>query len=138
MTTMTVVTTPPTEAEIREAITEGLPPVGQPDEILMHLDAPEWMTDAMDPLTDSDQAHIRGGWAEGFWPQEDHPGTLWADLTKAEIDELHAAIENVYRRALAAAVRELIEGGVAVGLAFAAAHPDVPRGRWQSKKAAAA
>jgi hypothetical protein len=114
----------PTEAEIREAIAEGF------DSLV--VDHPDGIWDALAPINDSDQALVRAGWVEGFYPPEDHPGTLWADLRASESEELHAATGEV----LAAALRDYLEaareGAIAAAVRFAEAHPDIPRGAWRS------
>ena len=82
---------------------------------------------AATPLLDSDMASIRGGWLDGYYPAADHPGTIWAQLSREEVDELYnrvtAAARRIQRQAREAAVQALVE----IGLAFAEAHPDVPR-----------
>ncbi|HUQ44619.1 MAG TPA: hypothetical protein VM451_09465 [Candidatus Limnocylindria bacterium] len=117
--------TAPTEAEIREAIEPEWPvdTVG---------DAPEWVYEGLGPILDSDQALVRAVWVEGYNPMRPHPGTLWADMTKAEADELHAAISVVVDEAAMTFQRSVLEGAVRAAVAFAEKHPDVPRGHWKA------
>lgn len=114
--------TTPTEAQIREAI-------GSPDH-LVDADMTRDLRATIAPLLDSDQALVRAGWMEDFYPDVDHPGTLWADLRPSETEELHDAIHGAIRAVERIAADMLVERLVAVGLAFAAAHPDIPRGHW--------
>lgn len=117
--------TAPTEAEIRESILEGL------GDGSMSADDFAGLIDAFRPILDSDMARVRAGWDPDFHPYEDHPGTLWADLTRDEVDELQGAMHYVLHRVTREATQALVEGCIAAAVAFAEAHPDVPRGRWQ-------
>lgn len=114
--------TAPTEAEIREAL-------GDPDRIA-RADMDRDVRDAIAPLIDSDQALVRAVWTEDFNPGRDHPGTLWADMRPSEAEELHDAIFAAIREVEREAAVKLIDRVAAVGLAFAEAHPDIPRGHW--------
>lgn len=114
--------TAPTEAEIRAAI--------DVDEI--DFDEAIYGAAAFRAITDSDQALTRRGWAEGFHPVPDHPGTLWADLTDEEDRELREAVEAAADAVIADTRRRLVNGVAAAVLAFAESHPDIPRGRWKS------
>jgi len=118
----TVATHPPTEAEIRAAITERVRyAMGNIWETLSN-------SNALDPITDSDMALTRRGWADGFHPQAGHPGTLWADLTAEESEELNSVFSAAVDPAQLAKV--ITESVVAAALAFAERHPDIPRGAW--------
>jgi hypothetical protein len=113
----------PTEAEIRETIAERVrEAVGNLWEMLAN-------TNALDPITDSDQALTRRGWAEGFHPQEGHPGTLWADLTESEAEDLRATMDEAFN--LDSIAEMITEAAVAAALDFAQRHPDIPRGHYQ-------
>lgn len=116
--------TAPTEAEIREAL-------GDPTD-LVGADISDNLRDAIAPLLDSDQALVRAGWVEDFYPPANHPGTLWADLQPSEAKELHDAIFAAIDEIEFEAAKQLVDRLVAVGVAFAAAHPDIPRGHWPS------
>ncbi len=121
--------TAPTEAEIREAILAEL------GDKTINPDDFAGLIDAFRPIMDSDLALVRAGWVEDFYGTEGHPGTLWADLTPDEGRELHRAMEAVCKRVLVDATRLLVEGCVAAAVAFAEAHPDIPRGTWSAREA---
>ncbi len=119
--------TAPTETEIREALTQSIGG-GYADEDIQ-LD---WLR----PLIDSDRALVRAVWTDDFSPSADHPGTLWADMRPSEYAELEQAIHDVRTIVERAATQELVNGLVEVAVAFAKAHPDIPRGHWPNGAAA--
>jgi hypothetical protein len=127
VTSATVELTPApiTEAEIRAAL------AGPVRYALGNLD--EIMNGALAPIMDSDMARMRepDGWDEDFNPQrDDHPGTFWADLTKAETDDLH---KIGYEAGYLDQVAESIVAHIVAGtLRWAELHPDAPRGRYQA------
>jgi hypothetical protein len=124
--------TAPSEQEIRQALTERWGSAG--------IQLAEEVYNALDPIMDSDMALTRAGWSNEFHPDDDHPGTLWADMTPAEVKELQGAVREAIERAERAVSDQLLEECIAIGVRFAEAHPDVPRGRWpiQRKEAVAA
>ena len=73
--------TAPTEAEIREAILSEL------GDRTINSDDFAGLIDAFAPIMDSDMALVRAGGLTTSTPADDHPGTLWADLTSDEGDE---------------------------------------------------
>lgn len=85
-------------------------------------------------VLDSDMARARIGWDPTFTPRDDHPGTLWADLRPSEFEELGDAMHDVLHDVELEATQMLIERATAVCVAFAEAHPDVPRGHWPIRK----
>lgn len=114
--------TAPTEAEIRAAIAETLPADHTIDDIGL------WVA----VIGDSDLARTRGKWDKDVNMDDDHPGTLWADMTGEEGEELQRLIYDAMHRAQRAFIAELIENVTAATLAFAAAHPDIPRGTFRA------
>jgi hypothetical protein len=116
--------TAPTEQEIRDAIAERIRRAVET--------FPEAIRDsnAFDPIDDSDMALTRRGWAEGFYPSDDHPGTFWADLTAGEIAELHGATQAALYGVLDGLADRITDAVVAATVAFAEAHPDIPRGTY--------
>lgn len=114
----------PTEAEIREAILSEL------GDRTITSDDFAGLIDAFAPIMDSDMALVRAGWRDDFYPDADHPGTLWADLTAEETAELDGAMAAVRDRVIRDATQALVDGCVAAAFAFGQAHPDIPRGRY--------
>lgn len=115
--------TAPTAAEIRAIVETCVPTPFSIDDI----------GDWFDVIMDSDEALTRAGrdgWNADFYPDADHPGTVWADLTEAEGKELHRLLYAAINEAERAFGRALIEGVTAAAVAFAEAHPDAPRGRY--------
>lgn len=122
--------TAPTEAEIRASI-----------EIEGHsfmVDDFAGMIDAFRAIMDSDLALTRAGWADDYTPADDHPGTLWADMTRDEVAELQDAMHAVLATVVAEATGKLVDGCVAAAVEFSRRHPDIPRGRWQAREAVTA
>lgn len=115
--------TAPTEAEIREAIHDRV------REAVGGIPALLSEGNALDPIIDSDMALTRRGWVEDFYPQDNHPGTLWADLTAEQTAELYAAIDAAIDAERLAEI--IIDSVVAAAAEFAGRHPDVPRGQYQ-------
>lgn len=123
--------TAPTHAEIHESILRELG-----DDTICPDDF-AGLVDAFRAILDSDMARTRepDGWCEEFTNRPvDHPGTIWADLTRDETAELHDAMHAVLHRVIQDATRELVAGCVVAAGAFAEAHPDIPRGRWRSRE----
>jgi len=120
--------TAPTEQEIRQAVEVEL------GDQTINSDDLLGLVDALRPIMDSDMARVRAGWDDEFYPKDDHPGTLWADMTHDEVDELHGAIQDVIHRVAREATVAVVDGCVAAAVAFAGAHPDVPRGRWTARR----
>ena len=119
---------PWSEAQIREAI------AGRIRENLGNL--MDVVDDALDPVVDSDQASVRRGWVEGFYPGDDHPGTLWADLTAEESEDLRSSIDAaIDRDELAAIVTDRV---VVAAAAFGRRHPGLPRGAYRGPRPAVA
>jgi hypothetical protein len=122
MTTATATAvTPPTEAEIRQALTESI------DNGYVDMDDAGLM---LRVVLDSDAARVRMPWNPDFQPDDDHPGTLWADLRPEEYKELSEAMYAVLHQVEREATAMLIERAIGAAVAFAAAHPDIPRGHW--------
>jgi hypothetical protein len=112
--------TAPTEAEIRASIEERVRyAVGNVWQMLEH---------ALDPISDSDHALTHRGWADGFYPQDNHPGTLWADMTADEAEALNVAISAAIDFDRIADT--ITESVVAAVTAFAEKYPDIPRGTY--------
>ncbi len=124
--------TAPTEAEIRQAIEARLDQLFGGNEFSID-DNPAH--ELLAPLWDSDQALSRAGWAHDFHPADDHPGTLWADMRPSEVGELHQGLSRIIEEEEVAFAERVIDRAVAIGAAFAAAHPDLPRGHWPLPKA---
>ena len=114
--------TAPTEAEIRAAIATTLPADHTIDDIGL------WVA----VIGDSDLARTRGQWDKDAYMDDDHPGTVWADMTAEEGEELHRLIYDAMHKAERAFIAELIENVTAASLAFANAHPDIPRGAFRA------
>jgi hypothetical protein len=110
--------TAPTEAEIRAAVSHGLPEPFSIDDVGLYVR----------PVIDSDHALVRAGWTEDWNPGADHPGTLWADMRASESEALHKAVYHALHAAELAFRDTLVEGVTAAVIAFAEAHPDIPRG----------
>ncbi len=113
--------TAPTEEEIREALTECI--AGG----FRDLDN---TGDMLEVITDSDMARTRTLWSREFFPPVAHRGTLWADLRPDEAEDLQDAMSEVLRQVEVEATAMLLERATAAAVAFAVAHPDVPRGHW--------
>ncbi len=122
--------TAPTEQEIRQAILAEL------GDHTIDPDDFAGLVDVFRPILDSDMALTRAGWVEDFYPGTEHPGTLWADMTEAEANELHDAMHAVRRRVLVEATTALVKGCIAAAVAFAEAHPEIPRGAWRPRELA--
>jgi hypothetical protein len=118
--------TAPTEAEIREAMAEGLWRIGGK---LTIDDAGVW--DALAVFMDSDEARTDGAWSRGFSPPVDHPGTLWANMRPSETVELKDPLEEIVGRVEDAASEMLTQLVIEHVIAFAAKYPDIPRGAWR-------
>jgi hypothetical protein len=117
-----------TEDEIRQAIAES---VGGG-----YVDVDN-TTVMLKVVTDSDMARVRVLWSDDFTPQDTHPGTLWADMRPEEFEELSDTMYDIQHAVEREATQMLIERATAAAVAFAAKHPDVPRGHWPLRKAAA-
>lgn len=118
----------PTEAEIRAAIADGI--TRRPREVDEITDVAFRVSGT---IRHSPYALTRRRWAEDFYPDEvdELTGTLWADLTEAETAAIEELVDNAARRFQERAAAILLEELVLAGVAFAEAHPDVPRGTWQ-------
>ena len=120
--------TPVTEAEIREAVAARIR--------RNFGNLTEMLDNALDPIVDSDMARGRAVWDPDFHPRKDHPGTLWMDLTGDEADDLSAPVDQAINSELFDVLAQIVtDRVVAAALAFAEAHPDLPRGRWQAREA---
>jgi hypothetical protein len=117
-----------TEAEVREALTRsiGRGYVDMDDTNLM-----------LRVVIDSDVARTRFLWDEDYTNRDDdHPGTLWADLSPDETRELREAMSDVLHEVEREATAMLLERAVAAALAFQERHPDIPRGHYPLDPAA--
>lgn len=112
-----------TEAEIRESIET---PIRDAAKGIYELLGER---NALDPIVDSDQALSRRGWQEGFYPQEGHPGTLWADLTEAEAEDLSATMDEAID--FIALGDFITDGVVRAAMEWAARHPAASLGHWR-------
>lgn len=121
--------TAPTAAEVREAITRTL------HTKTLEGDDFGGLYEDFRPILDSDVALTRNRWVESFHATDEHPGTLWADMTTEEAEELSGAMYRVLDRVLHDATILLAEGCIEAAVAFADAHPNIPRGSWQPAEA---
>lgn len=125
-----------TQAEIREAIenqmardaTDGSPNPAYVDEhSSSFLNLGSLIQGAAGPLVDSAAATLEGNaWV---WEPVREPGpfAIWYDLRPSEALELREAIAAAVTRVQLQCSRLIIRELVAVGVEFAAAHPDLPR-----------
>ena len=113
--------TAPTEDEIRTALAECI------GGGFVDMD---YNVDMLEVITDSDAARTRVLWDREFHPPATHRGTLWADLRPTEADELATAMQEVLHEVEVEATAMLLERATSAAVAFAAAHPDIPRGHW--------
>ena len=115
-------------SEIRQAIEENL--VRMFGDLGFSIDD-EPAYEVLRPILDSDVARVRTGWDPDFNPPADHPGTLWADMRRSEIDELKDPIYAMIQSAEKAYIAGIVDQVVAYVAKYAAEHPDVPRGTWR-------
>lgn len=127
--------TAPTEAEIRAAIADRI----------RHRfgDLNEMLGNALDPIVDSDMARSdRGaveGWDPEFFPRGTHPGTLWMDLSRAEMHDLSTVIDGAIGSELYDILAKIVtDRVVSATIAFAETHPDIPRGRYTARESVTA
>lgn len=116
---------PWTEDEVRQALVEsignGFVDIDNDHELLR-------------VVSDSDMARTRMLWDPDYFGGDGHRGTLWADLTPEETEELQRTMHDVLVAVERRANAELLRRATNAALEFGRRHPDIPRGHWPIKQ----
>lgn len=130
--TPATLTRPPFEEEVRAAIEAAAAgPIGEVVDDIGNLRAAlrSLALEAGRYLAESARQTKEGG--DGLWePMSDPlPGCLWGDLRPSEAERLTSIIHEAAYRAADRSMAVILDELTAAGLAFAAEHPDAPRGK---------